>query len=278
MLKADPHTSSAMSLFNPHGFLQPPHHFRELLRAGHDPNEIWRSGPGVVYDVRMPLLVAAKSNDGMAHLRLVLADPRIDLRVGDLEGATALHLATANGNVDAMELLLRAGADHRLQDGVGRTPLHLACQTVNEEPMRRLLHAGANPNAASGEGRAALHEAMSRWTSWPKPEEGKVALLVSSGAQVNQRDRQGMTPLYYAAASGWARLTTLLLKHGADPTLRTDNGDRPLDAVTRQIAAGPGRHQCGWQDTLDVLLDHDRQALLACVAKVSERTVMRRAM
>lgn len=267
-----------MSLFNQDGFLQPTHRFRELLRAGHNPNEIWRSGPGMVYDVRMPLLLAAKSNDGLAHLRLLLADPRIDLRVGDLEGATALHLATANVNMEAMDLLLRAGADHRLRDGVGRTPIHLACQTVDEAPMRLLLATGADPNATSGEGRAALHETMSRWTSWPKPQEAKVALLLESGARVNQRDKQGMTPLFYAASSGWARLTSLMLKHGADPTARADNGDRPLDAVTRQIAAGPGRHQSGWQDTLKVLLDHDRQALLACVAQVGVRIVMRRAM
>ena len=266
-----------MSLFNSAGFLQPAHHFRELLQAGADPNEIWRSGPGTAFDVRMPLLAAAKSRDGLAHLRLLLADPRTDLSVGDPQGLTALHWATANSHLEAMGLLLGAGADHRLGDCSGRTSLHIACQSVDEGPMRVLLAAGADPNA-TWEGRAALHEVMSRWTSWPKPQEAKVVLLLASGARVNQRDRQGMTPLYYAACSGWARLTALLLKHGADPTLRADNGERPLDAVLRQVAVGPGRHESGWQETLEVLLDHDRKGLLACLAQVSERVAMRRAM
>lgn len=266
-----------MSLFNSAGFLQPAHHFRELLHAGADPNEIWQSGPGTAFDVRMPLLAAAKSRDGLAHLRLLLADPRTDLSVGDSQGLTALHWATANSHLEAMGLLLDAGADHRIGDCSGRTSLHIACKSVDEGPMSLLLAAGADPNAAF-DGRTALHETMSRWTSWPKPQEAKVVLLLASGAWVNQRDRQGMTPLYYAACSGWARLTALLLKHGADPTLRAENGERPLDAVLRQVAVGPGRHESGWQETLAVLLDHDRQALLACVAQVSERVAMRRAM
>lgn len=277
MLGSGLHIPVSMSLFNPAGFLQPTHRFRELLQAGADPNEFWRSVPGTAFDVRMPLLAAAKSRDGLAHLRLLLELPSTDLTVGDMQGATALHLAAANGDLEAMELLLGAGADHRLTDSAGRTPLHHACHTVDEAPMRRLLAAGADPNAAF-DGRTALHETMSRWTSWPKPQETKVVLLLASGARINQRDRQGMTPLYYAACSGWARLTALLLKHGADPTLRANNGERPLDAVLRQVAVGPGRHESGWQETLAVLLDHDRKALLACVAQVSERVAMRRAM
>lgn len=271
------HTPASMSLFNSAGFLQPAHYFRALLQAGADPNEIWQSGPGTAFDVRMPLLAAAKSRDGLAHLRLLLADPRTDLSVGDQQGLTALHWATANSHLEAMGLLLGAGADHRLGDCSGRTSLHIACRSVDEGPMRVLLTAGADPNA-TWEGRAALHETMAMWTSWSKPLELKVPLLLAFGARINQRDQRGMTPLYYAASSGWARLTALLLKHGADPTLRADNGERPLDAVLRQLAVGPGRHESGWQETLAVLLDHDRKALLACVAQVSERVAMRRAM
>lgn len=260
-----------MSLFNPYGFLVPSHRFRDLLRAGAEPNEIWRSGPGQAYDVRMPLLEAAKSMDGLVYLRLLLSDPRTDLCAGDLQGRTALHLATAHEQIDAMGLLLAAGADPHLRDGSGRTPLHYACQTVDDRPMRLLLEAGVDPDAVNAEGRAALHETMTCWTSWPKPLESKVALLLAAGASVNQRGPQDMTPLYYAACAGWARLTAMLLAKGADPNLRTENGERPVDAVLRQLAVGPGRNEPALRDTLAVLLDHDRQRLMACVAQVGER-------
>jgi hypothetical protein len=41
--------------------------------------------------------------------------------------------------------------------------------------------------------------------------------LIESGAEINQQDEQGWTPLNWAAARGDSEMIELLLQHGADP-------------------------------------------------------------
>jgi ankyrin repeat protein len=54
-----------------------------------------------------------------------------------------------------------------------------------------------------------------------------VALLLKSGAEVNARDEDGVTPLSYAADNS-AEAVSLLLKNGADVNARSENGSTPL--------------------------------------------------
>lgn len=58
------------------------------------------------------------------------------------------------------------------------------------------------------------------------------ALLIKYNACVNATDKWAFTPLHEAAQKGRTQLCTLLLAHGADPTLRNQEGQSPLDLVT----------------------------------------------
>lgn len=269
-----------MSLFTPHGHLVPLHHFRDLLREGADPNEVWhgvRNGEPVWH---LPLLQAAKSNDGLAYLRLLIDNDHTDLEVADMERRSALHLAASHGNVDAVRLLIQAGAQIDVPDTYGATTLHYACHTVDDKPMRLLLEAGADPNVRNLSGRTALHETLMSYSTWPKPYEDKVALLIRHGANVSASEPSyGITPLYAAASAGWARLTTMLLIAGAQPNQKVANGERPLDAVLRQLAIGAGKKDAALRATYAALVAHDRKALLACVEQMASRMEhLRRAM
>ena len=46
---------------------------------------------------------------------------------------------------------------------------------------------------------------------------------------LNATDKWGFTPLHEAAHKGWTQLCGLLLAHGADPTLKNQEGQTPLD-------------------------------------------------
>ena len=46
---------------------------------------------------------------------------------------------------------------------------------------------------------------------------------------VNATDKWGFTPLHEAAQKGRTQLCALLLAHGADPTLKNQEGQTPLD-------------------------------------------------
>ena len=55
-----------------------------------------------------PLMHAAgqSSDDHVSILRLLLEQPSTDLNLADVNGSTALHLATFCGNIEAVRLLL----------------------------------------------------------------------------------------------------------------------------------------------------------------------------
>ena len=56
--------------------------------------------------------------------------------------------------------------------------------------------------------------------------------LLQEGADVNQVEDNGMTPLIYAAASGNLELVQLLLQSGADVSKEDGNGRTALDKAT----------------------------------------------
>jgi Ankyrin repeats (3 copies) len=67
-----------------------------------------------------------------------------------------------------------------------------------------------------------------------------VLALLRHGARVDDRRLVGRgndggraTALHYAAKAGFMNTITVLLEHGADPTVRDDNGLTPLDWVER---------------------------------------------
>jgi uncharacterized protein len=54
-------------------------------------------------------------------------------------------------------------------------------------------------------------------------------LLVDAGADVNESQERGFTPLHAAAQNGDVESTRLLLERGADPERATDDGRRAAD-------------------------------------------------
>ena len=175
-------------------------------------------------------------------------------------GYTPLHMATINGNADAIAALLEAGADPNARSEDGETPLHRAAVHGQVDVIAALVEAGADPNArdrlsnstplhrAALFGQvdviAALVEAGADPNAWDRlfnstplhkaafnDQADAIDALVEAGADPNARDRLSNTPLHDAAEQGQADAIAALLEGGADPKARDENGKTPFDLI-----------------------------------------------
>ena len=83
---------------------------------------------------------------------------------GDLEElycyVTPLADASWRGHLEAVKILVKAGAKVEAKDRLGRTPLIRAAYFGHHEVVKLLLNAGADPDVKDNEGRSALHYAI----------------------------------------------------------------------------------------------------------------------
>ena len=146
-----------------------------------------------------------------------------------------------------------------------QSALGLAVQAVNLSQVKLLLRYGADATNCVGDqsGVTALHifAGYHRWTRrWfpdddTDPEEC-INLLIESGCDVNQAAPNGYTALHFACrgdragddiGTGFATenmIVRLLLKYGANPNLKGDNGATPLHIL-----------DCRNTELLDVLVN-----------------------
>lgn len=76
-------------------------------------------------------------------------------------GFTALHQVAATGNVESVQILLRAGASINHRDARGRTPLHYAAMGGKKAMYQAMIRLGADPKIRDRLGQRAVDEFLS---------------------------------------------------------------------------------------------------------------------
>lgn len=144
---------------------------------------------------------------------------------------TALHLAAARGYAECVELMLAEGAKANAKNYRGFTALHLAARCSNLECVEVLLRDGtADPNEKDNDKRTPLHAAVCR----SERACDIIDMLVSWGAEVNQKDEYGYSPLHLAAMDGLSQCVETLIFLGADVTSKSKKGHTALSVITRK--------------------------------------------
>jgi ankyrin repeat protein len=156
--------------------------------------------------------------------------------------AGALADASMRGDVGAMRVLLRAGADPDQPGQFGTPALHWRVAADDLEGARRLIEGGADPEGLTERGMTPLGLAIANGNA------PMVALLLDSGAQAARNLPTGETLLMRAAEVGELAVVQLLLAHGAPVDVREERfGQSALmfaaragnaDVVAALLAAG----------------------------------------
>lgn len=157
-------------------------------------------------------------------------------------------------------------------DPAGATPFWLAAKADDVEAMKVLIAAGANPSIPSAKGATPLIVAAGyglepQVTNFaPNARLAAVKYLIEEcGADVNAKDSQGYTPLHGAALTADHELIHYLIAMGGDVKARAKNvfggegqedreaGSGGGDSVA-DMANGPRAHSMQFPETVDLLV------------------------
>lgn len=159
------------------------------------------------------------------------------------DGRTALCVASMNGHVSIIHLLLANGAQVNYKDPNGMTPLMYAASAGKLEATKALVEQKAEIEAVTKDGETALMGAVGHGY----PDVAK--FLVEKGANLNAKMNNGRTPFIM----GWERYNgplpkkddTVLfkwLKEKAEPKVakQMDSASKAAAAMVREVEAKTG--------------------------------------
>ena len=169
-----------------------------------------------------------------------------------------LHWAAKGGRAEVVDLILKQyNGDPDAYDEKGNTPLCLASRQHSPATVQRLLDAGANvlsnstgidrdyrvpdpthyrrketdPNTVTPLHAWALGHCPSRQSHAIEAMTKTSTILIEAGCDVNAKDAEGKTPLFYwvtFSGSACSAFLEVLLRHGADASMEDSFGCTPL--------------------------------------------------
>jgi ankyrin repeat protein len=171
-------------------------------------------------------------------------NPNATLHTG-LDGriGCVLHLAVVQRFCEMVEFLLNAGANPNQRNRLGETALHLTAllhpfHTTSLTIVDQLINKNANPNITDQFGRTPLYAATLN-----KNEDVVKMLLNCSTDIIDQSDKlEGMTPLHLAALHKSENMAVLLIEKGAYVYALDKNGLTPLDYAAASNATKVAKH------------------------------------
>lgn len=200
---------------------------------------------------RTPLMQAAAAGSIEAMRLLVSAGARVN--AADNSGITPLMFGVRD--LDKVRFLLDRGADSTAKSSQGQTALLIAASTAGStEVVRALVAKGADPKGTGPGGRSGLVLAAGA------NDAAMVRFFLDQGADVNaayRTDKDGYTALMAASAQANTAVARLLLSKGADANRTTSNpgavknGRLGLSGLTALMMAVP----YGTPDLVRALLD-----------------------
>ena len=170
----------------------------------------------------LPWMLAVKNKHKKEADILFPGKTAIDKAIGSKE-KRPLHFACSTGMVRCAERLLREGADVNVQDTDGLTPLMEAIRYKHQDVALVLVrHPKLKIDLTDKSGNTALFTALRNFLAVP----ALPGVLKSAGAEVNKPLPRGRT--IFMDLAQVPEVVKWLLENGADPTVRSEQGETAL--------------------------------------------------
>lgn len=207
---------------------------QKALSHGADPNT--KSNDAEAVPLLAYIIMAPAHNEAEegAKFKIMHAfvEAGADLEATDIYGNTALWDAAANRNMSALHYLLTSGANLEHGNDNGTTPLMAAATFAHEDSVRALTDAGAKVNARSKSDVTALIAAANFIPANVDPSSSEgwnktlrlniVRWLLSKGADIDARTKDGVDAITIADATGMPDVSALLRNAKANGTSNTN--------------------------------------------------------
>ncbi|MGK4568175.1 ankyrin repeat domain-containing protein [Flavobacterium sp. 3HN19-14] len=168
-----------------------------------------------------PLMFAIYNGNTKEFNKLIDNGADVTYRIKTSWELNALNVAVKKNNVDAVKKLVSTKKFKKLQ-----YYFEDACGQSSSSIVIFFISKGVNVNNYSENGHSNLMTACSFGTT------EIVQALIKNGAEINhQREVDGITALMLAAFNGELNKVKLLMKNGADKTIKDKNGETAYDYV-----------------------------------------------
>lgn len=155
------------------------------------------------------------------------------LKAKDVEGRTALRLASWQGDHNIVKLIVNMSSSSGISlddvDVEGRSPLFAATYTQTSEVVKTLLDNKCDPNVGDRESRTPLSIAALQ------NQADICRVLLSAGADVNLTDDDGLTALHVACYEGHDDVVDVLIEFKANVDRQDNSG---LSALMASVITG----------------------------------------
>ena len=161
------------------------------------------------HEEKLPKLLEAAGQGDVLEVEVNIASSS-NIHISDSSGNNALHLATTDGHISIVGLLVYNGFNMNLTNNNGNTALHLACMNRRYDIVKLLLDNSANPYIKNKSGDTALHLAVLY------SESDIMEAMIIRGVDVNTSNANGDSIIHYAVMGGNKKVIDRLLSYGAD--------------------------------------------------------------
>jgi len=174
------------------------------------------------------------------------------LEAVDEHGFTAAFWAAQMGNMDALKVLVKRGADLTVKSHSGLTMLMAAAYWGREDVTEYLIHTGVHADQHDTAGWTAI-----MWAA-ANGQLGTVKLLHRAGVELTRLSRGNWNVLMLAVHSGNKDVVSYLLENGCDPNQPNHAGESAAsyaqNFANTSKEAGDGDSVLAFQKIAQILL------------------------